>query len=380
MNDYLANFLDAEAHDIHCPSGAGPADLPDGFIRRFDIRSSSDFSNETGNRPTLLLAARVGLARQAQAVLPALGAVLEQVMHLVYALALASIWFGVVISLMFSLFLPTEGMLKTQIDAMLATLKASWMSSFWVGLGLTLVGLASDSGNALAVNAISVGMFVVFSFQIRGAARTMRASVAAASASLGQAPAALGEVARGVGAAARFAGRLGADAAIIGAAAATGNGAELVEAGVHHMRRRLAFSTSGNLVAQAGQRLLLDKAMGPVERWVQNEKDERAIGRSEDEGQWDEQRLGDSSLRATAEASALRRTSETDEEIDTRRAGQVKRQLRQARELGAWEKADALQQQVDSQEIDRLERQIADARQSGDARRISQIPALQRRI
>ena len=114
------------------------------------------------------------------------------------------------------------------------------------------------------LNTISIGMFVVVYYQTRGALVVLRKSMGAAATSLGQAPAAVGGLARGFG-------RMAADGAIIGAAVATGNSAGLVEAGLQQMRRKLTFSTSGNLLAQAGERLLLNKAIGPVERWVQDE-------------------------------------------------------------------------------------------------------------
>ncbi len=372
MNDYLANFLFADAHDIHCPSGAGPA-LPDNFVNTFQIDTNQISNEDADARARRTILARMGLSRQAQAVLPTVGAVLEQVMHLTFALALASLWFGLVISMMFSLFLPTEGMFKAQIDGMLATLKASWLATFWVGIGLSLVAMAAATGNALAVNGISIGMFVVYIFQIRGAILTLRAAMVSTSATLGQAPAAVGGLARGFG-------NLAKDGAIIGAAAATGNTGELVEAGLQQMRRRLAFSTSGNLIAQAGERLLLNKAIGPVERWVQDEKDTRAIGQREDEATWYEQRLKTPNLTDGEKGRALRRTDEIDTEIENRQAASTKRNIQQARGRGAWDKADKLQQEADNQEINRLEQKIDEAQKSGDPKQMAAIPKLQERI
>jgi hypothetical protein len=372
MNDYLANFLFADAHDIHCPSGAGPA-LPDNFVNTFQIDTNQISNEDADARARRTILARMGLARQAQAVLPTVGAVLEQVMHLVFALALASLWFGLVISMMFSLFLPTEGMFKAQIDGMLATLKASWLATFWVGIGLSLVAMAAATGNALAVNGISIGMFVVYIFQIRGAILTLRGAMVSTSATLGQAPAAVGGLARGFG-------NLAKDGAIIGGAVATGNGGALVEAGLQQMRRRLAFSTSGNLVAQAGERLLLDKFMGPAERWVQSEKDARAIGQREDEANWYEQRLKNPSLTDEEKGRALRRTDEIDSEIESRQAASTKRDIQKMRDRGAWAKADRLQQEADGQEINRLEQKIDEARKSGDPKQMAAIPKLQERI
>jgi len=372
MSDYLANFLFAEAHDIHCPNGAGPA-LPDNFVNTFQIDTNQISNEDADARARRTILARMGLARQAQAVLPTVGAVLEQVMHLVFALALASLWFGLVISMMFSLFLPTEGMFKAQIDGMLATLKASWLATFWVGIGMSLVAMAAATGNALAVNGISIGMFIVYIFQIRGAIVTLRGAMVSTSATLGQAPSAVGGMARGFG-------RLAKDGAIIGAAAATGNTGELVEAGLQQMRRRLAFSTSGNLIAQASERLLLNKAMGPVERWVQDEKDTRAIGQREDEATWYEQRLKNPKLTDDEKGRALRRTDEIDTEIEARQAASTKRNIQQARGRGAWDKADKLQQEADNQEINRLEQKIDEAQKSGDPKQMAAIPKLQERI
>jgi hypothetical protein len=372
MNDYLANFLFADAHDIHCPNGAGAA-LPDNYVNTFQIDTNQISNEDADARARRTILARMGLARQAQAVLPTIGAVLEQVMHLVFALALASLWFGLVISMMFSLFLPTEGMFKTQIDGMLATLKASWLASFWVGIGMSLVAMASATGNALAVNGITIGMFIVYIFQIRGAILTLRGAMVSTSATLGQAPSALGGLARGFG-------RLAADGAIVGAAWATGNKAELAEAGLQQMRRRLAFSTSGNLIAQAGERLLLNKAMGPVERWVQDEKDARAVGQREDEATWYEQRLKNPKLTEDEKGRVLRRTDEIDTEIEDRQVASTKRSIQQARATGSWDRADKLQKKADEQEINRLERKIDEAQKSGDPKQMAAIPKIQERI
>ncbi|HEX9370232.1 MAG TPA: hypothetical protein VF897_04470, partial [Roseiflexaceae bacterium] len=216
MNDYIAAYLFADAKDIHCPPGVGFADLPQRFQEVLQIRDISDESD----RDRLILYARFGLARQAQAVLPSIGAVLEQVMHLVFALALASLWFGLVISLIFSLFVPLEGMFKNQIDGMIATLKKSWLASFWVGLALALIDQAGRSGNSLVLNAVSMGMFVVVFFQTRGALTVLRESMGAASTSLGQAPAAVGGAFRGVGNAIAGATRFGVHAATVGGALA----------------------------------------------------------------------------------------------------------------------------------------------------------------
>ncbi len=199
LNDYTANYLWADARDIHCPDQAeGRADVPAQFGERYappPMQIDDEYPDERQKKINL---GWVGVSRMGWGFLLVIGALVEQVMHLLFALALASTWIGLLIALLFALFLPTEGMFKGQIDGILTTMRVSWLASFWMGLALSVLNLAALSGNGLTVGGVGLLTLGLAIWQTKTAGETFIGAMSGLSGVAGSAPSAVGGALKGL--------------------------------------------------------------------------------------------------------------------------------------------------------------------------------------
>ena len=216
LNDYTANFLRADAVDIHC---SNYSDDRRGLTRvPYHLGSNSGFvwayANPT-NLHTVFQAdpgpsaqvrdeissmAKTGLQVQLQAIVLSLLAVLEQLLHFVFALCVCTAWMGLMISVLFALYLPTEGLFQAQVQALIGIFKSSWVASFWMGILVGLIDSAADKRNGSMVFGLGLLGLVLVIVLIVGAGKLFKATLSAGGALVGAAPRAVGKAVVGAGA------------------------------------------------------------------------------------------------------------------------------------------------------------------------------------
>ena len=224
INDTAANYLFATAEDIHCPSESGASENAPPLPRVFweggtypsaTMESTGESVNFVGfysrapgdaadgeDRKRIVGLAMDGVVRQFFGVFLTIPAVLEQLIHLLFALGLASLWFSLSISLVFALFVPTEGMMTSIVRVGFDLVKQSVMTTIGLGLvGFVLRTVAGSSGvNAGLVAFIGLIALVVLVLMLANTGRMIFASVSSLSGiTLGGAPAALLGTMAGVG-------------------------------------------------------------------------------------------------------------------------------------------------------------------------------------
>jgi hypothetical protein len=230
INDTAANYLFATAEDIHCPSESGASENAPALPRVFweggeyptaSMESSNGSVNFVGfynrspgeaaddeDRKRIVGLAMDGAVRQIFGFFLVVAAVLEQIIQLLFALGLVSLWFSLSIGLVFALFVPTEGMLTGIVRSGIELLKQSVLTT----IGVTLVGFvisstAGSSGvNAGLVAFIGLLALAVLVMLLINTGRVIFATVSdLSSRTLGAAPAAVLGTVAGAGLAAGMA-------------------------------------------------------------------------------------------------------------------------------------------------------------------------------
>lgn len=206
VNDYVANYLWATAADIHCPtSTGGSSELPyafakgDGSFAGYVPKQPID-KEEKEERTRLISLAQDGVTRLMLGFVMAIAAVYEQILYLIFTLTLATAWLGLLISLLFVLFISGESMFTSQIRAGVTIMKTSWLASIWVGLMLALVRQAADTGNAMVVFGAVMLTLGVIAWQTQAAFSLFLSTLdRVGNTVLSGAPAAIGGMLRQVG-------------------------------------------------------------------------------------------------------------------------------------------------------------------------------------
>jgi hypothetical protein len=260
LNDYAANFLLADAPDIHCPPSAPGLPIRSGdtpsFVSEYAPRSPEG-DNDADARAKAFQLLTDGIWRLIQGFFLVLAAVIEQVMHTLFAVALAATWFSLAIGLIFSLFVPTEAILKKPIDAIFSILKASWLASFWMGAILALLDAASATGSGLAVVGVGLVGLGAAIWQCKAAFGTISTAASAIGMVAGGAPQAIG------GALGGFRGAV-VNGALIAGAVATGGVGGLAAMAARQVGRDLAMNTGSGLLGRSAGRMLSNRAATTV--------------------------------------------------------------------------------------------------------------------
>jgi hypothetical protein len=168
LNDYVALYLRANATDIHCSTASLPVKFKEHYANEDQIHQK-----EEEDRKTAIALAQDGAMRMLLAVPMGTGVLLEQGVHLIFTVCVGTIWFGLLISLLFALFTSTEGMFKTQINAGVQVFKTSWIASLWMGIALAIVKQAADTGSGAALYGATVVATMMISWQILGAGKLL---------------------------------------------------------------------------------------------------------------------------------------------------------------------------------------------------------------
>jgi hypothetical protein len=168
LNDYVALYLRANATDIHCSTASLPVQFKEHYANEDQIHQK-----EEEDRKTAIALAQDGAMRMLLAVPMGMGVLLEQIVHLIFTVCVGTIWFGLLISLLFALFTATEGMFKTQINAGVQVFKTSWIASLWMGIALAIVKQAADTGSGAALYGATVVATMMISWQMLAAGKLL---------------------------------------------------------------------------------------------------------------------------------------------------------------------------------------------------------------
>lgn len=335
ISDLTANFLWADAEDIHCASGSTSLpDLPRAFMRgdgeKFAGYLPSYPLNETDSaeRARLLAAANDGTNRLLTALVAlAPAAVLEPLWSLLLLLALATIALAFLVALPAGLFAPLAHLLQRQARGLVDVFVASGLSSFWLGVVSGLLRLAAQSGNANAVAVAGVLAALVLVWQCGQAAllagRTLSIGAGAVGVSIGE----LGRAGRGT---VQALGQGALSGGLLAAAAATGGAGALAG---QMLRRGLLTAGGGAASRAAGQHLAHE-----LERWAGDDRSYGEERQRADQVAW-------YARRREAEGRQERYPHEAAAERDllSREVRRLEHQAAQARARGAFGQAERLE-------------------------------------
>ncbi|HEX6293019.1 MAG TPA: hypothetical protein VFZ66_27800 [Herpetosiphonaceae bacterium] len=285
LNDLAANYLWADAKDIHCPDQAeGRADVPVEFGNRYAPPPMQIDDEEPEVRQRKMKLAWDGVSRLGWGLPLATAGLIEQIMHLLFALALASTWIGLLIGLLFALFVATEGMFKAHLQGIITTWKTAWLGSFWMALVLGVLYLAALSGSGVIVGGLGVLACGVAGWQTKTAAQSFLTAAQGVSGVMSHAPSAIGGALKGMlGPAGMLAGAaLGAGGALLGAKDAVSTYREGRELGLER------WQAADHAQTAWGQR-----TANPLTRWRNQQRltrqmvreklgDERLLGQVEE--------------------------------------------------------------------------------------------------
>jgi len=281
LNDYDARYLWSNADDIHC---ADTMALSSEFYHTYFPYGQDATDQDSNLRQQAVARAAQGGLRQATGVFMTAGAIIEQLVQLIFAVALAMVWFGILLSLVFAVFVPTEELFSGQIKALLSVLRASWLASFLIGLGLAVLKIVAESGNGFLVFICGLVLIAVAIWQGKQALETMSTALAAVSAATGSAPQAVGGMLKG----------WGTTAAMVAGVAMTGGMGAMVGSVGSNMARRAGRNVGTNPLSQAAGRVLTNRVADRIDTFTR-----------------DQQILGDARL-ATGEAAWYERQTTTE--------------------------------------------------------------------
>lgn len=293
LNDYDAYYLLANAGDIHC---AEALQLATDFRTAFFGSASIADMGGWQRREALSLAAQGGL-RQVTGLFLTAGALIEQLMHLLFALALALVWFGLLLSLVFAVFLPSEALFTQQLRALLAVMRASWLASFLLGLGLAILKQVAASGNGFVLLIGGLVLIVVCLWQCRQALAVLHSAAASAGAAMAGAPQAVGGMLRSWAT---------TGALVAGVAATGGMGPAVTQIGAA-MARRMGRQAGDNPLARAAGRVLSRRVASRLDALTADQQIAHEADLSQAEAAWYERLPADAApADAPARASAAR--------------------------------------------------------------------------
>ena len=316
LSDYTAHYLYATGNDIHC---AGIDTLPGGFSGEYFPRPTIRGENEDVQNEAVGMAAR-GLLRQGTALLLTIGSVIEQVMHFLFGLSLSIAWFGLVISLVFAVWVPTENLFVEQIFRIFRIMRASWVASLIIGILLSIISVVADAGNGILVWFGGLGLLATSVWQVQQAVGLMSTAVGAVAAGVGAGPAAVGGMMKGWTMA----------AGAVAVAGATGGGKALTTAATQR-----AVGAVTNAMGQSGgsgasrfaTQTVAKRMQDRVDGAFASQKGLRDAQAMTDQGAWYERQFA-----KTGDVTALEEASRLADAANTRRT-QV-RQQEEKRRMG----------------------------------------------
>ena len=382
LNDYGARYLWSNAEDVHC---ADLMALAGEFYSKY-FPYGQNISDETDpDRRQLAVAwAAQGGMRQVTGVFMMSGAIIEQIVQLVFAIALTLVWFGILISLVFAVFVPTEELFSSQITALLSVLRSSWLASFLIGLGLAVLQIVAKSGNGFLVLICGLVLIAVAIWQGRQALQTMSTALCAVSTASGSAPQAVGGMLKS----------WGMTAALVAGVAATGGGLGAALSSVGStMVRRAGRSVGDNPLSEAAGRVLSNRVADRLDNYTQDQRIQQDAKLNAAEAAWYERgeyadagtSAADADAKQQAEAARLRAREQQARVLERRaerarqarnfaKAGQLRREAFKLRGGPAQRPdhdATTLEPDMDPAEMDRALEQLHE---------VHDDPEMQRRV
>lgn len=208
LNDLAANYIFASEKDVHCPVDAeGRPWLPEAFwdegvytVYRADgsavtANTPGYFSvldigrvDDENERQRIINRAGAGVTRMSFAIPMAIMALLEQLAQLLYAICLMAVWFGIALSLILSLYLPTEGMFTHLVNDGFSVIKGSVLSSLYIAIGASVlqVIITSSNSNGLIVGLVGILDLILLIWIIKQAAALFLSTIASVGSSTAQ--------------------------------------------------------------------------------------------------------------------------------------------------------------------------------------------------
>lgn len=327
LNDYGAYYLLADAGDIHC---AETLQLATNFRTAFFGAASIAEIDGWQRKAALSLAAQGGL-RQITGLFMTAGALIEQLMQLLFALALSMVWFGLLLSLVFAVFLPSEALFAQQLRALLTVMRASWLASFLLGLGLAILKAVAASGNGFVLLICGLVLIAVCVWQCRQALGVLHASASSASAAMAGAPQAVGGMLRSWAT---------TGALVAGVAATGGIGTAATQIGAT-MARRMGRQAGDNPLARAAGRVLSRRVADRLDALTADQQLAHEADLGQAEAAWYE-RLPPERADAPARAETARTQSRSQQaRLLDRRAARARQQrnFALADQLRSWSAA-----------------------------------------
>lgn len=216
FQDLAAAYLYALPFDIWCPTFEG--EKGDG-LRKIGVLLPVNFAlggtdqtdqgayfavvgiggnDDDTTREEIINKATNGVARMGFGVQLTLTGAIEQFMHLIFVIAMINSWLGMIISVIFVLFLPTEDLFFRHARDIFNILRASWIAAVWMGILMSLISVASSANNALLITGTGMLAMVVIVWQTTAALGVLVASLKTSMDSVGVAPQAVGGAAAGL--------------------------------------------------------------------------------------------------------------------------------------------------------------------------------------
>jgi len=334
LNDYGARYLWSNAEDIHCADILAMADeFRSKYFAQQDISGESDASKR---QEAVGLAAQGGI-RQVTGIFMTGGAIIEQIIQMIFAVALALVWFALLLSLVFAVFLPTEALFSSQIKAILSVLRASWLASFLIGVGLAVLKLVAASGNGFLVFICGIVLIIIVIWQGKQALGTINTALSSVSAVTGSAPAAVGGMLKG----------WATTAAMVAGVALTGGGLGMALGQVGStMIRRAGRNVGDNPLSQAAGRVLSNRVADKLDARMEDRRVRQDADLSTAEAAWYERGSYDGAGTAEADAEAKRRQEEAEQRAREQQARVLERRADRARQTRNFRKADKLRREA----------------------------------
>lgn len=335
LNDYSARYLWSNAEDIHC---ADLMALAGEFYNKY-FPYGQNISNETDpDRRQLAVAwAAQGGMRQVTGVFMMAGAIIEQIVQLMFAVALALVWFGILISLVFAVFVPTEELFSSQIKALLSVLRSSWLASFLIGLGLAVLQIVAKSGNGFLVLICGLVLIAVAIWQGKQALQTMSTALSAVSTATGSAPQAVGGMIKS----------WGMTAALVAGVAATGGGLGAALGSVGStMVRRAGRSVGDNPLSEAAGRVLSNRVADRLDNYTQDQRIQQDAKLNAAEAAWYERGEYADAGTSAADADAKQQAEAARQRAREQQARVLERRAERARQARNFAKAGQLRREA----------------------------------
>lgn len=349
MTDYAARYLWAGASDVHC---AGIQDMAQDFRSYYFGGSNGGMwyvaDESDGNKRSLAIAyAAQGALRQITGLFMTVAAIIEQIVNLLFSLALALVWFSLLLSLVFAVFLPTEAMFTSQITTLLSVLKASWLASFLIGLGLAMLKLMANSGNALALFFGGLVLIALCVWQGKQALSTVGLASGALGSAAGGAPQAVGGMLKSWGTTAAVVGGVAA-AATIGGSRGRSTIRETGGQMLSSMVRKTGRNMGDNAMTNAAGRVFSNRVASKIDDYVADERMQQDIVSNTAEVAWYERGDYDGRGNFAADADAAVQRMAAQKRVQDQQAALRDRKATRARKSGNFRGAAQFRKEAEA--------------------------------